>query len=151
MKIRTAAAICLISTATLVPLLHSQTSGADATAAITKLENDGIKADLASDKSFVQNNTTADFVGGLSLGVWEDKASSLKNMDDPANNKMKSESLADMKVTSHGNVAIARYSLSYDSIRAGKPLARTVICTDTWIKEGDAWKELASHCSQKEK
>lgn len=151
MNIRIAAAVCLTTTAALLPLLYGQTNESDSVtvAAITKLENDGVKADLASDKSFTQNNTTADFISGASYGVWEDKTSLLRDMADPANNKMNSETLADMKVTSHGNVAIARYSVTYDSIHHGKPLARTVICTDTWVKEGGAWKEAASHCSQK--
>ena len=150
MKIRIAAAICLVLTAALLPLLQSQTNDSDTVAAITKLENDGVKADLAQDKSFIQNNTTPDFIGGSSLGRWEDKATTLKDMDDPTNNKTKSEAISELKVTSYGNVAIARYSDTYDSIVHGKPVARTVLCTDTWIKQGDAWKEVASHCSQKE-
>jgi hypothetical protein len=138
---------CIIA---LLPL-YSQSKGGDSAtvAAITKLENEGVKADLANDKSFIQNNTTPDFVAGLSLGVWEDKGSMLKAMGDPANNKTNSESISDLKVTSYGNVAIARYAETYDSIRNGKPLARTVLCTDTWVKQGGAWKEAASHCSQK--
>ena len=111
--------------------------------------NEGTKADLANDKSFFENNTTADYVGGSSFGDWEDKASTLKDMADPANNKTNSESISDLKVTSYGNVAIARYSEIYDSIYHGKPRSRTIICTDTWVKKGNAWKEAASHCSQK--
>ncbi len=153
MNIRKLAAFGLFSTVALLPLLYAQTGGNDSAtvAAITKLENDGVKADLANDKSFMQNNTTDDFIGGTSYGTWETKASSLKDMDDPANNKMKSESISDMKVATSGNVAIARYSVTYDSLRHGKPLARTVLCTDTWIKQGDSWKEAASHCSEKGK
>ena len=152
MNIRIPVAVGLFSVA-LVALLYSQTGTSDSAtvAAITKLENDGVKADLANDKSFVQNNTTDDYIGGTSYGTWETKASSLKDMDDTANNKMKTETLGDIKVTALGNVAIARYSVTYDSIRHGKPLARTVLCTDTWIKQGDTWKEAASHCSEKGK
>ena len=152
MKIRMALAVCLISTGALLPLLYGQTSNDSATVSgITKLENDSVKADLAHDDSFLKNNTTSDYIGGSSLGVWEDKTALLKDMADPANNKMNSETMADFKVTAHGDVAIARDSVTYDSMYHGKPLARTVICTDTWVKEGDAWKELASHCSEKKK
>ena len=153
MKIRTFVAISLFSTAALLPLLYAQTgSDSGIVAAITKLENDGVKADLANDKSFTENYTTDDFISGASYGVWETKASSLKDMADPANNKTKSERISDMKVTTiNGDVAIARYSVTYDSIHHGKPLARTVICTDTWVKQGDSWKEAASHCSEKAK
>jgi hypothetical protein len=150
MKIRIAAAVCLTCITALLPLLYSQTKDSDSTvAAITKLENEGTKADLANDKSFYEKNTTADYVAGSSFGDWEDKASTLKDMADPANNKTNSESMSDLKVTSYGNVAIARYSETYDSIYHGKPRSRTVICTDTWVKQGNAWKEVANHCSQK--
>ncbi|MGZ4811643.1 MAG: nuclear transport factor 2 family protein [Terriglobales bacterium] len=153
MKSKTAitAAVCLAFIIALLPLYGQSKGGGDAVAAITKLENDGVKADLANDKSFIQNNTTSDFVAGLSLGVWEDKAATLKGMDDPSKNKTNSESISDLKVTSYGNVAVARYTETYDSMRDGKPLARTVLCTDTWVKQGSAWKEVASHCSQKAK
>ena len=101
MNIRLAAAIGLVSTIALLPLLYSQTRDSDsATAAITKLENDGVKADLANDKSFLTNNATDDFVAGSSLGRWEDKATTLKDLDDPANNKTKSESISEIKVAS---------------------------------------------------
>ncbi len=152
MKLRIAVvAVCLIGVAAVLPLLWGQgkAGSSDATAAITKLENEGVKADLANDPSFVQKNMTDDFVGGLSLGVWEDKAAMLKAMKDPANNKTNSESISDLKVSTYGNTAIARYTETYDALRDGKPLARTVLCTDTWVKQGSAWKEAAGHCSQK--
>ena len=150
-KAAIAAAVCLTCIIALLPLLYSQTKDSDSAtvAAITKLENEGVKADLANDKSFFENNTAPDYVSGSSLGAWDDKASTLKTMADPANNKVNSESMSDLKVTSYGNVAIARYSETYDSIFRGKPLARTVICTDTWVKQSNAWKEVAGHCSQK--
>jgi uncharacterized protein DUF4440 len=153
MRKKLLAVICLACLIGLLPL-YSQSKGgkSDSVAAITKLENDGVKADLANDKSFVQNNTAPDFVAGLSLGIWEDRASTLKSFDDPAKNKTNSESISDLKVTPYGNnVAVARYTETYDSIRDGKPLARTVLCTDTWVKEGSTWKEVASHCSEKAK
>lgn len=151
MNIRIPVGIALISTAALLPLLHGQTkeSNSSVEATIKKLEDESVKADLAQDKSWTTNNTTTDYISGSSLGEWEDKAALLKDMADPANNKMNKETLADMKVTSYGDTAIARYSVTYDSVRHGKPLSRTVICTDTWAKQGDSWKEVASHCSQK--
>ncbi len=138
--------ICLVSAGTL--LSQGKKGSSDAVAAITALENDGVKADLANDKSFLQKNTTDDFVAGSSLGEWEDKAAMLKDMDDAANNKTTSESISDLKVNTYGSTAIARYTETYDSTHHGEHLARTVLCTDTWVKQGNAWKEAASHCSQ---
>lgn len=153
MKTKTALAVSLCVSCLLPsPLLYSQSKAGNSgtVAAITKLENESVKADLANDKSFTENNTVPNFIAGLSLGVWEDKTAMLKDMDQPSKNKTKSESISDLKVDQYGNTAIARYTMTYDSIRDGKPLARTVLCTDTWVKEGAAWKEAASHCSQKE-
>ncbi len=138
--------ICLLSVGTL--LSQGKKGDSDTVAAITALENEGVKADLAGDKSFIQKNATEDYVAGLSLGEWQDKGSVEKDMADPANNKTASESISDLKVTSYGNTAIARYTETYDSTRHGEHLARTVLCTDTWVKQGNAWKEAASHCSQ---
>jgi hypothetical protein len=142
------AASCLLCL-TIVPLLYSQQpSDSDAVAAITKLENEGIKADLAHDTSFTKKNLADDYVAGTSFGDWETKASMLKDADDPANNKTNSASLSDMKVSVHGNTAIARYVDTYDDIHHGQHRSRKVICTDTWVNDGVAWKEVANHCSQ---
>jgi hypothetical protein len=54
----------------------------------------------------------------------------------------------DLKVSAYGNTAIARYTLAYDDIHNGEHRARTVLCTDTWVKQGSAWQQVAAHCSQ---
>ncbi len=141
-----AIAICMLWVGTLFS--QAKKGGSDPVAAITALENEGVKADLAGDKSFIQKNATDDFIAGLSFGEWQDKASMIKDMADPANNKTQSESISDLKVTPYGNTAIARYTETYDATRHGEHVSRSVLCTDTWVKQGAAWKEAASHCSQ---
>jgi Domain of unknown function (DUF4440) len=147
MKITPFAAMCLLCLA-IVPLLNcQQANDSDAVAAITKLENEGMKADLAHDTSWVKKNVADDYVAGTSFGDWETKASMLKDAEDPAN-KLNSESLTDMKVNVYGNTAIARYVNTYDDMYKGQHRSRKVICTDTWVNESGAWKEVANHCSQ---
>lgn len=140
-------AICFLCLA-IVPLLQSEDRDSDAVAAITQLENDGVKADLAHDSSFAKKRLSDDFVAGTSFGDWESKDSQLKDADDPVNNKTNTAALSKMKVNVYGNTAIARYVNTYDDVHHGQPRSRSVICTDTWVNEGGAWKEVANHCSQ---
>jgi|SRR5690348_7674682 hypothetical protein len=128
----------------------AQTGGkSDAVAAITKLENDAVKADLANDKAFYEKVLADDWTGGDSGGMWFTKADTLKMMDDPQNNKMNSEKISDLKVRVYGgNTAVATYKDTYDSMIKGEHRARTVIGTDTFVKIGGEWKQVASHASQ---
>lgn len=131
-------------------VLGSQVKGdsSDTVAAITQLENDSVKADLANDVSWSKQNLADSFIGGSSFGEWQTKAEALKDAEDTAHNKTNSETMSNLKVSAYGNTAIARYTSAYDSLYHGEHRARTVICTDSWIKQGGAWKEVASHCSQ---
>jgi hypothetical protein len=127
----------------------AQTGGnSDGVAAVTKLENDGVKADLANDKAFYEKVLADDWTGGDSGGNWFTKADILKMMDDPEHNKTNSEKISELKVRPYGNTAIATYKDTYDSMLKGEHRARTVIGTDTFVKIGGEWKQVASHASQ---
>jgi hypothetical protein len=133
-------------------LLTAQTSGGDAAtvAAITKLEQDSVKASLAggaATKQYSERTLANDFVGGTSFGKWETKADLIKDTENPAN-KTKSMTMNELKVSTYGTTAIARYRIAYDDMYNGEHRARTVLCTDTWVKQGADWKQLAAHCSQ---
>jgi uncharacterized protein (TIGR02246 family) len=140
--------VCAV--AVTVPLrVMSQGESTDAdVAAITKIENDIVKADLASDASFYANLVADDWTGGSSRGTWDTKDSLLADMKDTKNNKTNSESISDVKVRVHGDVAIATYKSTYDAMIKGQHYARTVISTDTFQKRNGAWKLLAGHSSQ---
>jgi hypothetical protein len=127
----------------------AQTGGnSEAVAAVTKLENDGVKADLANDKAFFEKVLADDWTGGDSGGTWFTKAEVLKMMDDPEHNKTNSEKISELKVRAYGNTAVATYKDTYDALNKGEHRARTVIGTDTFVKMGDGWKLVASHASQ---
>jgi hypothetical protein len=135
-----------------ISMLNGQANGGDGdtVAAITKLEQDFVKAALAGGaalKEFNERNLADQFVGGTSFGKWETKADLLKDAPNPAN-KVKSMTIHDLKVNAYGSTAVARYRLAYDDIYNGERRARTVLCTDTWLKQGATWKQLATHCSQ---
>ena len=133
-------------------MLNAQSNGGDAgsVAVITKLEQDAIKTSLAggaATKQFTERNFADDFVGGTSFGKWETKAEIIKDAENPAN-KAKTMTIHDLKVSAYGSTAVARYRLAYDEMYNGEHRARTVLCTDTWAKQGADWKQLAAHCSQ---
>jgi hypothetical protein len=117
----------------------------DAVATITALENDGVKADLAGDKSFYQKILVEDWTWGHNEGTWGTKADLLKNMADPQDHKIYSEKISDLKVRVYGSTAVATYKDSSDMMMTGQRRAKNVITTDTYVKMGGEWKLTASH------
>lgn len=51
-----------------------------AVTAVTKLENDAIKAVLANDSSFYEKLLASDYTGGTSRGTWDTKASTWRTI-----------------------------------------------------------------------
>src|ERR1051326_5631970 len=98
-------------------ILSAQSNGGDAgtVAAITRLEQDVVKASLvggAATKQFTERNFADDFVGGTSFGKWETKAEIIKDAENPANTT-KSMTIHALKVSTYGSAALARYRLAY--------------------------------------
>ena len=143
---------CLVVTVALAisAAAHAQAATkADIVAAITKMENDSVQADMAGDASFYEKALAANWTGGDSDGTFYTKAQMLKMMADKDKNNTKSEMISDLKVRVYGSsVAVATYKDTYDGMFMGKPRARTVISTDTFMKMGGDWKQVASHASQ---
>ncbi|HSD22664.1 MAG TPA: nuclear transport factor 2 family protein [Anaeromyxobacter sp.] len=124
---------------------------ADDVAAVKKLEQESVKADLAGDLSFVKSHFADDASLGTSFGEWESKEGMLKDMADKQNNKVNNEEITDLKVRVYGNTAIATYRSTYDMVVRGEPRARTIIATDTWVKQKGGWKLVAAHASEAKK
>jgi len=141
-------AICGVALLAELGAVRAQTGGStDTVAAITKIENDAVKADLANDKAFYEKYFAEDWTGGDSGGKFYTKADVLKMADDPKNNKTNSEKISDLKVRVYGNTAIATYKDTYDALMMGEHRATTVISTDAFVKTGGTWKMVASHAS----
>ena len=140
--------LALVAVNTAAAAKDQPSSNDAAVAAITQFENDAVKADLAGDASFFQKNYADDWTGGFSGGTWTTKASMLADMKDPANNKMTSEQISDLKVRIYdNNTAIATYTDTYDGIVRGEHRVKTVLSTDTFVRQGGVWKEVAGHSS----
>lgn len=123
-------------------------SDSETVAAITQLENDAVKADLAQDASFYDRYLAEGWSGGTSRGTWDTKQSLVTDMKDTKNNKTNSESISNVKVHVYGDTAIASYTSTYDSMIKGEHYARTIISTDTFMRQNGQWKQVAGHSSQ---
>jgi hypothetical protein len=120
---------------------------ADVVAAITKLENDSVKADLAADKTWSEKYLADDWMGCDSSGKWYTKPDILKMIADPKNNSYKSEKLSNLKVRVYGTTAVATYTDSYEATVAGEHRVRTILATDVWVKMGADWKVVSGHAT----
>ena len=151
MKIKTVFVLALfvVGVGVLLPVVKSQTGGSDAVAAVTKLEHEQVDAALKNDISFTKKYLADDAIEGTSFGEWLTKDSLVADAADPAKNKTNKMAISELKVTAHGNVAVARYTNTYDDVYHGTHRARSVICSDTWVSGDGGWKLVANHCSQK--
>ena len=116
--------------------------------AISILENDAVKADLAGDADFYQKVLAEDWTRGDSDGTYYTKAELLELMADTKNIKTNSEKISELQVRVHGNTAVATYKDTYDLMIKGEHRDHTIIATDTFVKMGGEWKQVASHGSE---
>jgi hypothetical protein len=123
---------------------------AEVVTAISNLENDAVKADLTGDTAFYQNVLAEDWTRGDSDGTFYTKAETVKLMADTTDFKTNSEELSELKVRVYGNTAVATYKDAYDILFKGEHRAHTIIATDTFVKTGSEWKQVASHGSEAE-
>jgi ketosteroid isomerase-like protein len=141
------ASIAVLAALSPIAAAKKQPTTDDAVAAITQFENDAVKADLAGDSSFFHKNYADDFSGGSSWGNWDTKQSILADMKD-SKNKTNSEGISDLNVRRYADTAIATYKSTYDSMYRGEHRIRTILSTDTFVREGGSWKLVASHSSE---
>jgi hypothetical protein len=128
------------------PSMAGAQTGAEAVVTIiSNLESDAVKADLAGDPAFYRKVLAADWMRGDSDGRWYSKADLLKLMANAKNFRTNSENLSDLKVRVYGNTAVATYKDTYDILIIGERRAHSIIATDTFVKMGDEWKQVASH------
>jgi hypothetical protein len=116
--------------------------------AISILENDAVKADLAGDADFYQKVLAEDWTRGDSDGTYYTKVELLELMADTKNIKTNSEKISELQVRVYGNTAVATYKDTYDLMIKGEHRDHTIIATDTFVKMGGEWKQVASHGSE---
>jgi hypothetical protein len=130
-------------------LIRAQsTAKPEVVTAISILENDAVKADLAGDADFYQKVLAEDWTRGDSDGTYYSKAHLLNLMADTKNIKTNSEKISELQVRVYGNTAVATYRDTYDILIKGEHRAHTIIATDTFVKMGSEWKQVASHGSE---
>jgi hypothetical protein len=122
-------------------------TNADVTA-VSNLEKDAVKADLAGDPGFYQRVLAENWTRGDSDGTYFTKATLLNLMADNNSIKTSSEEISELKVRVYGNTAIATYKDTYDLLIKGQRRAHSIIVTDTFIRMGGEWKQIASHGSE---
>jgi hypothetical protein len=120
----------------------------DIVTTISNLENDAVKADLAGDVDFYQKVLAEDWTRGDSDGTYYTKAGLLKLMADTKDIKTNSEKLSELKVRVYGSTAVAIYRDTYNIQIKGEHRIHTIIATDTFVKMGSEWKQVASHGSE---
>ncbi len=120
----------------------------DVVTAISNLENDAVKADLAGDPAFYQKVLAEGWMRGDSDGTFYTKSDIVNLMADTKKFKVSSEKLSEIKVRAYGNTAVATYKDTYDILIMGNRRAHTIIATDTFVKFGGEWKQVASHGSE---
>ena len=120
----------------------------DIVTTISNLENDAVKADLAGDADFYQKVLAEDWTRGDSDGTYFTKAVLLNLMADTKSIKTNSEQISELKVRVYGDTAVATYKDTYDLVIKGEHRAHSIIVTDTFVKMGSEWKQVASHGSE---
>src|SRR5260370_7796628 len=107
---------------------------ADVVTAISNLENDGVKADLAGDPAFYQKVLAEDWTRGDSDGTYYTKADLLNLMGDKNSIKTNSEKLSELKVRVYGDTAVATYKDTYDLLNKREHPAPPIIPPDTFLQ-----------------
>src|SRR5712671_4316469 len=115
---------------------------ADVVTIISNLENDAVKAD------FYRKVLSEDWTRGDSDGTYFTKAVLLNLMADTKSIETTSEQISELKVRVYGDTAVATYKDTYDLVIKGEHRAHSIIVTDTFVKMGSEWKQVASHGSE---
>jgi hypothetical protein len=137
---------CVIALLAKPGVTQAQTrADAGVVTAISNLENDAVKADLAGDAGFYRKLLAEDWTRGDSDGTFYTKTQIVGLMADSKSFKTNNEKLSELKVRVYGNAAVATYKDTYDIMIMGQHRAHTIIATDTFVKTGDGWKQVASH------
>jgi hypothetical protein len=149
-KVSTGLFCTVIALALAIPVTAApKQDGKSIEQAITKMETDNVKADVAGDPSWMQREMSDDYTMGTSWGAFENKAELVKDAADTANNKTNKREISDIKVRTYdSDTAIATFRESYDLMIKGEHRTRKILTTDTWVKQGGTWKLVASHSSQ---
>jgi hypothetical protein len=115
----------------------------DTSAALFALENRWIQALEKSDTEFLSVLFGKDFVDTDEAGHRSDKTAVMAALKSGAL-KLRKLELSNMKAYVYGTAAIVTGTSVQDGTYEGHGLAAKIVFTDTFIREGGAWKAVAS-------
>ena len=114
-------------------------NGSNVEAQIKTLADKGRESALKGDTSFVEKNTTSDYMAILPNGNMVSKAEVIQ-MRKNGDVKYESIDLADQKVRAYGNTAVLNATASTKGTIKGNDISGKYHITQVWVKQGGAWK-----------
>ncbi len=106
---------------------------------IKKLSDEGREAALKGDTSFLENNTTDDYINIPGAGVVLTR-SELIQMRKNGDIKYSSIETSDQKVRVHGNAAILTATADMKGTVKDKDVSGKYRISQVWVKQGGKWK-----------
>lgn len=121
--------------------MEKNAAGGGVAQAITQMEQQWAASGKASDSSKIAPLLADNFVNMNSDGTYMNKTQTLDRMKA---DKWETNQVSDIKVTEHGNTAIATGKWQGKGTSGGKAIDAHESWTDTWMKIGGKWQCVAS-------
>jgi len=116
-------------------------------AVIRQWENDALAAELAGDAAFFADGLHVDWTSGIGTGRFLSRRDWLNDLRRGDPDVVLHATIADLDVRVHGDTAVATYRKDYDARMRDEPVVVNLIVTDTFVRDGGRWQQLASHAS----
>jgi ketosteroid isomerase-like protein len=109
---------------------------------VEKLINQGREAAVKGDTNFLEQHLSNDYVGVNAFGQAMTKQEIIEARKQ---GKLKYESIEprEQKIHLHGNTAVVAGQYSVKGTREGQDITGDYRVTQTWVKEGGAWKQVS--------
>lgn len=128
------------------PAMSPAMSEADVSRTLIKLEEDGAKAMVSGDASYVEKYMGDNWVWTLSSGDEVSKSALLSDLK-AGKYKFTGATASDMKVKVYGNFAIVTGTIALKGSYDGHDIGGSERFTDTWYDNKGTWVMAATHNS----
>ena len=124
------------------------------TVAIRQWENAALAAELANDDRFFADNLHVDWTLGMGTGRFLSRRDFIRDVHDANPDVVVDATIEGLDVRVHGDTAVATYNKDYEArvrdARRGReePVFLHLVVTDTFVRDGGRWLQLASHASE---
>lgn len=136
-------ALIVVFAATSTSLAAEPAAGSDDIAALIDLEHSWVHALEKADARTLASIFVDTYIDTDETGHRADKNAVLAALKSGAL-KIKAIQLSDMKAVLYGSAAVVTGSSSQEGTYEGHPLARQIVFTDTFVRNGKDWKAVAS-------